>query len=277
MPLRKRSSKARKRRRIPRGARLKAPLRVAYEVGAILVEIVRIPIGFWLRFAELAGGVVLAAWRAGRPLLAAIGRAILRLVAWASRVVTPVRASVVVALIAVIALAASQFVDYRAVQIGAPQYRHVGSVAPPPAVDAADPRSAHGSWVLIIDAIALGVICLAAATRRWRYARLLVPLGAAVVVIAIAGDAPQGLETGQAGIAYEGARATLLDGFGAEIAAACVLTLSGVLLSMYAPARGRTKSRRSLRLGRRRAKRRSASAPGRSEPVRAGTPRKASG
>src|SRR5690242_6869871 len=204
---RPRGEKKDRRRPVSPTAVAKAPLRVGYEVGAIVVEIVRIPLRAWLRVAEVAGAVVLSAWRTTLPLVVALGRAAERLVAWASRVVTPRRAAFVVALAACAALAASQFVDYREVQIGVPQYSHVTHVASPPSVDPADPRSAHGSWVLVLDAVAIAALLFAAASGRWRYARLLVPLGAAVVVIAIAGDAPQGLETGQAGVAYEGARA----------------------------------------------------------------------
>ena len=76
-----------------------------------------------------------------------------------------------------------------------------------------------------------------------------------MVVIAIAVDSPKGLETGQAGVSYQGARGVLLEGFGAEIAAACVLGLSGLLLASYAPAGARRglRRRRERRLGRARA------------------------
>jgi hypothetical protein len=290
MPLRKRSSGARRRRsaassdaseersdRRPSESITKAPLRVAYELGAILVELVRIPLRIWLRLAEPAGTVVLALWRVVWPAARAIGRGARRLLAAAERAVTPGRTAIVIALLAVAALVASQFVDYRAVEVGAPDYHGVTAVAPPPSVDAANPQSAHGAWVLVIAAVAIGVIAYAALSGRRRWARLLVLLGAVVVVIAIAVDAPQGLETGQAGIAYEGARATLRDGFGAEVAAACVLMLSGVLLAMYVPARDATPSPRRLRLGRRRAKRPDTAPRARSKPVRPGPPRKANG
>ena len=221
---------------------------VAYEVGAILVEVVRIPLGAWLWLAERVGAVVLALWRVLWPALVALARAARRLGRWATRAVTPARASFAVALFAAGALAASQFADYRAVQIGAPDYQGVTSVAPPPAVDAATPQDPHGIWLIVIAAVAIGVLCFAVATRRWGLFRLLVPLGAAAVLIAILVDRPEGLDTGQAGIAYEGARATLLSGFGAEIAAGAVLAFSGVLLSLYAPAkRGAPRPARSRR------------------------------
>jgi hypothetical protein len=96
--------------------------------------------------------------------------------------------------------------------------------------------------VIAIAAAALVVIAIAAASRRRRLALLLVPLGAAVVVIAIAVDSPTGLRTGQAGVAYQGAKAVLLEGYGAEIVAACVLGLSGLLLAVHAPAAARRRA-----------------------------------
>jgi hypothetical protein len=38
----------------------RAPLRVAYEVGAIALEMVRIPLRLYLRIAEIVGNAVLA-------------------------------------------------------------------------------------------------------------------------------------------------------------------------------------------------------------------------
>src|SRR5947207_6848536 len=116
----------------PRKALVRAPLKVAYDVGAILLELVRIPLRLWLRLAELAGAGVLATWRATWPGMLVIVRACRRLLAAAERTVTPARTAIVVALLAVAALAASQFVDYRAVEIGALDYKGVTAVAPPP-------------------------------------------------------------------------------------------------------------------------------------------------
>jgi hypothetical protein len=248
---------------------LRAPLRVAYEVGAIALEVLRIPLRLWLRAAEIVGDAVLAGWRMGWPPLLAPARGSGRLAAVAARAATPARGAIAVSLAAAIALLVSQFVDYRAVEIGAPQYHAVAGVAPPPRVGLATPRSAHGAWVIAIAIAALAVTAVAIATRRGRYALLLVPLAAAAVVIAIAVDSPKGLETGQAGIAYQGARATLLEGYGAEIAAACALGVAGLLLAVYPPAAARR------RLGRRPARQRVRAAGRR--PVRPADPGKASG
>src|SRR3954451_10392571 len=241
---------------------LKAPLKVAFEVGAILVEILRIPLRVWLRVAEVAGEGVLGVWRAALPVVAACGRLTRRAVAVSARVVTPAPTAVVVALAAAAALVVSQFVDYRAIAIGAPAYHGVAGVAPPPQVDAATPQSVHGAWVVMIGALAIAVVFFAAVTGRRRWALLLVPLGFAAVVIAIAVDAPRGLETGQAGIAYQGARAQLLSGFGAQVAAGGVLAFSGVLMTLYAPATARRRSRTRFRAPGRRARRQRRREPG---------------
>ena len=220
----------------PLSSPLSAPLRALYEVGAILVEVVRIPLRAWLRIADAIGVVVLSVWRRAWPAAVPVARAGRGLLRRAARVATPARAALAVSLVAVGALAASQFVDYRAVEIGAPQYHAVAGVAPPPEVEQATARSAHGPWLLLIAAAALAVIVVSVALGRRRYALLLIPLAAAAVAVAVAVDAPTGLELGQAGVSYQGARATLLDGFGAEVASACVLGLSGVLIAASAPA-----------------------------------------
>jgi hypothetical protein len=53
---------------------LNAPLRVVYEVGAIALEMLRIPLRLWLRIAEIAGGAVLARWRMAWTRLLALTR-----------------------------------------------------------------------------------------------------------------------------------------------------------------------------------------------------------
>jgi hypothetical protein len=153
-----------------------------------------------------------------------------------ARSVTPARASACVAVAATAGLAASQFVDYRAVAIGAPDYHGVAGVAPPPELAAATPRSAHGEWVLVICGLAIVVLVATAAVRRPQVARHLVLLGAAAVAIALAVDRPRGLDVGRTGVAYQAAHAVLLGGFGAEIAAAAALAVAGFALPLGHPA-----------------------------------------
>jgi hypothetical protein len=72
-----------------------------------------------------------------------------------------------------------------------------------------------------------------AVTGRRRAAGALAVIGAAAIVIAIAVDAPKGLDEGRAAIAYEGAEARLLEGFWLQIAAGAVLIACGLLLPRY--------------------------------------------
>jgi len=173
----------------------------------------------------------------------------------AERTLTPARALALVALAAVICLGASQFGDYRAVEVGAPQYRGVESIAQAPELAQRSPRSAHGAWVLAIAVGALLVLGLAV-TRNGRLARLLVFLGAAVVVISLAVDAPPGLREGTVGIAYEGADAVLLGPFWVQLFSGVTLMVVGPLLAVElrtdrSTRRSRRRDRRSRRAARR--------------------------
>lgn len=209
-----------------------AIVRVGYDLGAIAVELVAIPARAWMRVAERVGGVVLAAARAAWPPLVALWRLAGAGVDRASRIVTPARMMVVVTLSAALALAGSQFVDYRAVQVGQPQYRAVESVAAAPAVASQDPRAAHGDWLIAIAIVSIVVLAISYG-HRWRLARLLALIGAAVVAVAVLHDHSVGLRAGQAGIDYQGARPVLLGGYWAEIAAGGVLALCGPLLAFH--------------------------------------------
>jgi hypothetical protein len=201
------------------------------DLAGILREMLAWPVRLWLGAAELVGTGVLAVWRSvSLPAL----RLLLRVASWALRVgereVTPVRALCVVALAASVSLGASQFSDYRAVEVGAPEYRGVENVAPAPQVDQQTPRSAHGVSVFAI-AIASLFVTVFAAARNWRLARLLLFLGAAVVLISLIGDASEGLQEGVAGTAYQGAKAVLLGGFWAQLMSGVTLMVVGPLLA----------------------------------------------
>jgi hypothetical protein len=230
-----------------------SPLRrIGNDLRGILTELVGIPARAWMRVAEAAGRLVLAAARLAWPPLRAAWRLFLAAVAYASRVITPARMTAVVALCAAAALVGSQFVDYRAVEVGQPQYRAVESVAPAPTVSSRDPRSAHGDWLIVIGGASVVVLALSYGRRR-RLARLLLVLGGAAVAITVLHDHDAGLATGQAGIDYEGAQPVLLAGYWAEIASAAVLAIAGPLLAHHlrrerrkAPARRRARRRARL-------------------------------
>lgn len=209
--------------------------------GALLTEVLKlgremlvIPAQLWIAAAEAVGSVVLAGWRRGlRPTLVALlaaGRAALR---FAERHVTPARAVTAVALVALGALAASQWLDYRAVSVGNDAYTSdIQVVAPAPEIETAVAGDAHGWAMLPIAAIGLGVLAFGL-FRRPRAAHLLILVGIAAIAISLIVDAPKGLDEGDAAIAYQGSKASLLEGFWLQIAAGAVLVACGLLLPAY--------------------------------------------
>jgi hypothetical protein len=191
------------------------------------------PARLWLGAAEVAGGIVLSAWEAAVvPPLDVGVRALRAALRFGEREITPARGLTVVTLAATIALGASQFRDYRAIEIGAPSYSGVGNVAPAPERERRSPRSAHGVTVLVI-AIAALVVTAFAIGANWRLARLLTVLGVAVILISLLVDARQGLREGLAATAYEGATATLLGGFWAQLWSGVTLAVAGPLLAVH--------------------------------------------
>jgi hypothetical protein len=200
---------------------------------AIVRELLAWPARLWLAAAEMAGEIVLTAWEAVvLPPLELGLRGLRAALRFGERQVTPARGLTVVALAATITLGASQFSDYRVVEIGAPSYSGVESVASAPELDRRSPRSAHGVTVLAIAIAALFVTAFAVG-GRWRLARLLIVLGVAVILISLLVDARQGLREGLAATTYEGAQATLLGGFWAQLWSGVTLAVSGPLLAVH--------------------------------------------
>ena len=205
---------------------------VLAELFSIVREMLRIPAQLYMRLAEWAGALVLRAWKFVLPLLLALWALLGRLVKWAEREVTPLRMTLAVGVVAAVALGASQFSDYHQVTIGTPDYAGVDEVAPAPTVDAVRAGEAH-AWVgLLFAAAALVVIgmCIAGRTKT---ARLLIPIGALAILVALVIDMPKGLDEGDFAIQYEGAEATLLGGFWAQIACGAVLIAIAPLISLY--------------------------------------------
>ena len=209
--------------------------------GSALGEVVKrgrgmlvIPVQLWLAAAEVAGAFVLKIWMRGvRPLWAALRRLAAAAFRLAARHLTPARAVAAVGLVAAGALAASQWLDYHSVSVGIDAYAgEVGAVAPAPEVESEIAGNAH-AWVMVPIAIAaVAAVAVALAGRR-RVAVLLVPIGLAVIAISLIVDAPKGLDEGAATLTYEGASASLLEGFWMQIAAAVVLIACGLLLPRY--------------------------------------------
>ncbi|HEY7150960.1 MAG TPA: hypothetical protein VH391_04715 [Solirubrobacterales bacterium] len=115
--------------------------------------------------------------------------------------------------------------------MGAPEYAGLERNAQPPRIDGESLRSAHGGWVLGIAAASL-LVTGVAVVRNWRLARLLIFLGAAVVAISLAIDAPEGLREGQAGVVFQGAQAVLLGTFWVQLFSGVTLIVVGPLLAV---------------------------------------------
>jgi len=220
-------------------------------LAAIVRELPARSARLWLGAAEMAGEIVLRAWEAVvLPPLELGLRGLRAALRFGERQVTPARGLTVVALAAAITLGASQFSDYRAVDIGAPSYSGVESVASAPELGRKSPRSAHGVTVLAIAIAALFVTAFAVG-GRWRLARLLPVLGVAVILISLLVDARQGLREGLAATTYEGAQATLLGGFWAQLCSGVTLAVSGPLLAIHLRGeRAARRAHRRRRLGR---------------------------
>lgn len=211
---------------------------IVVEIAKLLREVGRLVAELWLGLAELAGRGVLAVWLVVWPVLLGAWRVARAALALAQRRILPAHATIAISVVALAALAASQWVDYRGVAVGTTEYSGgVELVAPAPEVEREQAGSAHSWVVLPIAAAGLVVVFLAAAGRR-ALSRLLVPLGLAVIAISIFIDRPNGLDEGAAAVAYEGVRASLLEGFWAQTVAAGVLVACGLLLPSHLSAAG---------------------------------------
>jgi hypothetical protein len=248
---RKRGADAGKRReRVAALARRRKEVaRAAKSVGAdalgVAREILRWPARIWMTVAEALGSVILAVWRrAAMPALRLVRRVLKAGLLLGERTVTPARGLAVVALAATIALGGSQFGDYRAVQVGTPQYVEVEDVAQAPEVAREMPRSAHGISVFAI-AVACLFVTVFSVWRNWRLARLLLFLGLAVVAISLFIDRPEGLQLGTTGEAYAGADAVLLGSFWVQLFAGVTLAVVGPLLAAQLRGERAVRGRRS--------------------------------
>jgi hypothetical protein len=152
-----------------------------------------------------------------------------RLATRASTVVTPQRAIGGAIVAAGTALVASQFVDYRAIEIGQPGYAGLGSVARPPTVDVETAGAAHAYLLVPLGLAAAALGALGIARDRRRLGLLTTALGLVAVAAILAIDLPSGLDEGAQTSRFAGATAVLEDGFYAELAAAAGLVLAGLL------------------------------------------------
>jgi len=199
-------------------------------------------------------GLVARGERAVRRACAVAGRGATAV----SAVVTPQRAIAAVILAAGVCLVASQFIDYRSVEIGQPGYAGLPAVARPPTVDARTAGEAHAYLLVPLGALvaALGVLSLLRERRRLGLAAAALGLLAVALILVI--DRTSGLDAGAQASRFAGASAVLEDGFYAELAAAGGMVLAGLLY--YArPCRIRISSSGRAASARRRRPRRRAS------------------
>jgi hypothetical protein len=182
-------------------------------------------------------------WPRLRPLLGLFFRAVAGLERWVRRLgallvrvataagalITPARAAALVLIAAGACLVASQFIDYRAVEIGKPGYAGLGDVATIPTVEARTAGAAH-AYLLVpvgIAAMALGVLALRREAKR--LGLLVAALGLLSLAVILLVDLPHGLDEGAQTSRFAGASAVLQDGFFAELAAAGGMVLAGLL------------------------------------------------
>jgi hypothetical protein len=147
----------------------------------------------------------------------------------AGEIVTPARAAAALLIATGASLAASQFIDYRAVEIGQPGYEGLPQVAQAPTEAVRTAGEAH-SYLLVpigIAAVALGLLALA--RERRRLGLLVAALGLLSLAVILVIDLPAGLDEGSKTSQFAGATAVLEDGFFAELSAAGGMVLAGLL------------------------------------------------
>lgn len=161
----------------------------------------------------------------------------------ASAVLTPQRGICLTIIGSAICLIVSQFVDYRAVEIGQSGYAGLPA-ASAPTVGSERAGDAH-AFLLIPVAVLAGGLALAALRndRRRGLGRIIFALGLLSLAVILLVDLPAGLDTGSETSRFSGAEAVLYDGFYAQIAAAAGLMLGGALLVVAPKATARYHAR----------------------------------
>lgn len=185
----------------------------------------------------------------GALLFRLLGRAerlLLRFAGWSGRaatrgsvLLTPRRAICFAVLAAAGCLVASQFVDYRAVEVGQAGYAGLPATSAP-TVGGETAGAAH-AYLLVAVGMLTAALALAALRdeRRRGLGRAIFALGALSLAVALLVDLPAGRDLGAEASRFSGARAVLEDGFYAEIAAAAGLMLGGMLLLLAPKATAR--------------------------------------
>lgn len=193
-----------------------------------------------LEVVLVVGAAIFA--RAGRAvgaIAAALGRASLAL----DRILTPARAVIAVSILAGVLLGVSQFLDYRAVEIGGSGYETILDLTRAPRTDVETPIGAH-SFILLFVAVAAVGCCLGLAfTGRRALALPVAAAGVIALAVGLAIDLPRGLDSASASVAYADAQPVLLSGFWLEIASGVVLAAAGLMMAL-SPSGAEARSRR---------------------------------
>ena len=214
----------------------------------------------WPRVSRAARGTRAAGRRLGRrvrPLgvltfrgLSRVERLLLRGAALASRaatrasaVLTPQRAICLVVVGSAICLIVTQFVEYRAVEIGQSGYAGLPA-ASAPTVGGERAGDAHSFLLIPVAVLAAGLaLAVLRNERRRGLGRIIVGLGLLSLAVILLVDLPAGLDTCREASRFTGAEAVLYDGFYAQIAAAAGLILGGALLVLAPKAAARYHAR----------------------------------
>lgn len=154
---------------------------------------------------------------------------LVRLASAASRAITPARGAAAVLIGAGALLAISQFIDYRAVEIGQPGYAGLPQVAAVPTEAVRTAGDAHAYLLVPVGVVAVAIGLLALVQERRSLGLLVAALGLISIAVILLVDLPAGLDEGSQTSRFAGATAVLEDGFFAELAAAGGMVLGGLL------------------------------------------------
>jgi hypothetical protein len=194
----------------------------------------------------------------GEQAIRRLGAVLVRAATAASGVITPVRAAAVVLIAAGACLVASQFIDYRAVEVGQPGYASLPEGAKAPTVAVRTAGEAHAYLLVPLGVLAMVLGALALRRERRNLGLAVAGLGLLALAVILFVDLPSGLDEGAQTSRFAGATAVLEDGFYAELAAAGGMVFAGLLY--YArPCRIRISSSGRVASARRRRPRRRAS------------------